>query len=597
MKPLAPNSSLLKSIEQKVHREGGLVGYATRTEDREWIYITWFPTIKNGLIFDDDNGGLEQDEAPEPDEDADRNLQVRVSNLGELEIGCGEEGGTYLETTIESEDDLEEILDFYSNAKLKEEPSKSRPLSELIERAYLYIPDALDADKSAAACLWKIQTAQLKKEHPELLSVVDAFLTNDTDQIIQNSYWHFGEYLAEKNLNSAFSNRTELGNKDIIVKGDGSLTWGSKLIREDDSKFGYEPALVLRPTKNISNMWLWDFLYHSSEGEELIRRMLKGWQYLPKGLNNLSVNTPRTKTAQTADAVIRRNARQQYLLKLQSAMRTREPFEDMARLYKARTEAATSLHNEFLEEIIASQKPLPFFIEYPYRAFLKADRSDKVKCGQRLLGIFAKIPLFLVIEELQSGGISLGEDYLDKITADKPLSDGGFLNLQVELSKAISEKNHKLSIFAGLVSLMSNSDSLKTMVEARNRMHHEPYDEEGFLEALSEHAPKLIAKYRDALADLNFVIPKGIRIEQGKTILTAENITGCDRFFTEQDFPISSSIETFENGKIVAFQKEGTKALKLSFLLNAQHKIKRIIDFGIFDRMKPSGPEYTLLRD
>ncbi|NBB81123.1 MAG: hypothetical protein GVY36_17070 [Verrucomicrobia bacterium] len=597
MKPLAPKSSLLKSIEDKIHREGGLVSWATRTAGKEWIYITWFPTITNGLIFSDPNGLLEQDEPIESKEDAEHNLQIRISNAGDLEIGCGEGGGTYLETTIQSEWDLDEILDFYSNTRLKDEPLKLKSLMELTDEVFLYIPDDLDSKEPNPACLWKIKPTLLKKEHPELLPIISAFLEDDIDQIVENGFWHFGEYLSDKGFKDVFSNRYDLENTDIVIAGDGSTTWGSSILGNDDSKFGFEPAIVLRPKQNLSKIWLWDFLNFSSEGEEVMQRLLKGWQYLPKGLANIKINIPRSKTAQTADAIIRRNARQAYLHKLQSAMRIREPFSEMARLYKTRAAAADALHNEFLEEIVASQKPLPFFIEYPYRAFLKSDNSDKVKCSQRLLGIFAKIPLFLVIEELEAGGSPLGAEYLEKIKDEKPLSDGGFLNLQVELSKAIKASNPKLSIFSRLAAVLADSDSLKAMVAARNRMHHEPYDEEGFIEVMTKESKKLIDRYREAFSETNFVIPKGIRIEDGQTVLTAEDITGCDGFFRERDFPISASIETFENGKIVAFQKSGTQALKLSFLLNAQQKTKRITDFGIFDRMRPSGPEYTLLRD
>lgn len=597
MKPLAPKSSLLRSIEEKIHRKGGSVGFATRTAGKEWIYITWFPTITNGLIFLDSNDSLEQDDPGDP-EDADHNLQIRISNSGDLEIGCGEDGGTYLETTIQSEWDLDEVLDFYANARLKEDPLKLRSLMELTDEVYLYIPDDLETEESNPSCLWKIQPALLKKEHPELLSIIDAFLKDDTEQIVKNGYWHFGGYLSEKGLKEVFSNRSALENTDIFIAGDGSTTWGSKILEDDDSKFGFEPAIVLRPKPNLSNMWLWDFFNFSSEGEEVMQRLLKGWQYLPKGLANIKINIPRSKTAQTADAIIRRNARQQYLYKLQSAMRVREPFQEQARLYRNRTAAADALHNEFLEEIVASQKPLPFFIEYPYRAFLKADDTlEKLKCGQRLLGVFAKIPLFLVIEELAASGSSIGTKYLEQVKADKPLSDGGFLNLQTELSKALNTSDKQQCIFNKLATVMADSDPLKAMVTARNRMHHEPYDEDGFLKVISEEAPKLISLYRNALAGLNFVIPLGIRFEGGKSILKAEDITGCDGFFRERDFAISGPVETFENGKIIAFKKDGTQALKLSFLLNAQQRTKRIIDFGIFDRMKPSGPEYTLLRD
>ena len=592
---LAPKSPLLISIENKISREGGNIVDPTRIDDEESISTPWFTEIPNGLIRFDSNE-LKQDESTDLD-DSDRVLEVKVYNSGAMLISCAddtEDGTTYLKTKVQSECEFDEIIDFFANAKLKNDAHKLRPLVDLIDEVFLHIPNEMGSEEFTPACLWKIQAPVLKKDHADLFSVVDKFLKNKTKDY---SYWHFGEYLSQKGLKDVFLDRRELLKTDIIINGNNRIVRGLKLLENDDSEFGFEPALVLRTNPKISQMWIWDFLNFSTEGEEVVQRLLEGWQYLPKGLSNISISIPRTKTAQTADAIIRREARTQYLDKMQSAMRIREPFQDMTRLYRNRKFAADLLHSQFLGEIFAAQNPLPYFIEYPYHLFdCTDDEINKVSYGQRLLAIFTKIPLFLITEELTTGNSSIGIKYLEQIKSDKPLSDGAYLNLQKELSKDLAANKVQLRVFRKLANnMMENFDAIGEMVEARNRMHHEPYDKDGFLKAINEKAPMLISLYRDALAGINFVIPINSKIEGGESILKGEDITGKDTLFRHREYVIKGEMKTFETGKIIAFHNDGIDALKLSFLLNAEQTTRQCSDLVIFDRMRPSGPEYTSL--
>lgn len=612
MNPLPPKSPLLISIENKIRLEGGNVVYATRNDDEEWISTPLFLEIPNGLIQQYTDQFLQGE--PTGPKDDDHVLEVYVSSSGTLKIVCGQDPDeTYLLTSIQSEWEFNEVLDFFANAKIKKDTHILRSLVDLIDEVYLYIPNEMDSEGFTPECLWKIQGQTLKKDQAHLFSVVDGYLKDEIFDSINALHltgkslvkehagydsWHFGEYLSQEGLKDVFLDLREILKTDIIINGKNRIVRGSKLLENDDSGFGFEPALVLRPNPKISKMWLWDFLNFSTEGEEVVQRLLKGWQYLPKGLCKISISMPRTKTAQTADAIIRREARTQYLDKMQSAMRIREPFQDLTRLYRNRKKAADSLYNQFLEEILAAQNPLPFFIEYPYHSYINTDdRIDKRVCGQRLLEIFTKIPLFLIIEELTASNSPIGAKYLEQIKSDKALSEGAHLNLQKELSKDLVANQVQLRVFRKLANnMMENFDAIGEMVEARNRMQHAPYDEEGFLEAISKKAPKLISFYRDAFEGLNFVIPINSKIVGKEFVLKGEDIKGKDILFRHREYVIKGEMRTFETGKIIAFHNDGIDALKLSFLLNAEQTTKQCSDLVIFNRMKPSGPVYTRIR-
>lgn len=592
-----PKSLFLQSISRELCLQGCEPEGATWVNGFESMSIPWFPELKNGLLILDDEEGWIQDEGPdEPDDDI---MMLHFRSDGRLKISTGE-GAKLFETTIAAAHELNEILEFYVKTRIDRvdlSARKSSRLNQWVEEVFLLIPNMPDGSGvGPLAEVWPLKPNQLKADHPEVFECVNAFLTADQDAINKCGYWHFGAYLKENKFEGAFLNTVPLQAEDVILQGDGTILRGSSLLNLTESQHGSEPAVVLRMKKSVSEVWFWDYLNHASEAELLANRLAAGWQYLPKGLGNIEVVAPASKATQVADAIMRRNARQSYLETLKDAMDLREPFESMQRLYTSRKLAADILHGDFQEEIDAMRAPLPFFIEYPYRAFRREeDHLSRVKNGQRLLNILAKIPLFLVVEELLNSEDELGKEFLNQLKG-KPLSDGAYVTLQKALARRVSEGEAKLVVFPELLELMGNCHTIENIVNARNRMHHEPYDEEGFLSVITEGAPKIIADIRQALTGIQFMIPKGIKVVDGKVYVEAENVASFDGFFQNQLIQAAGPVEQYETDKIVVIGEGGSSVLKMDFLLHATTKTHKTRDFGIFDRMKASGPEYTFLR-
>jgi hypothetical protein len=134
------------------------------------------------------------------------------------------------------------------------------------------------------------------------------------------------------------------------------------------------------------------------------------------------------------------------------------------------------------------------------------------------------------------------------------------------------------------------------IVAARNRMHHEPFDEDGFLEIISENAPKIMDSLRTALKDIRFLVPSHVKSVEGQMILTAEDTCNSDAHFRSVDLEVSLPLEAFPSGKLIAWRKTPESCIALGSLLTAKMITQQSRDFGIFDRMEKSQPQFTFLR-
>ncbi|MEX2381780.1 MAG: hypothetical protein WD490_05325 [Opitutales bacterium] len=128
-------------------------------------------------------------------------------------------------------------------------------------------------------------------------------------------------------------------------------------------------------------------------------------------------------------------------------------------------------------------------------------------------------------------------------------------------------------------------------------MHHEPFDEQSFIDVLSRKAPQIMQGLRSAISGLHFFIPKTIQMEPDGAKVQGEDITGNDGFFRIRTFRVPAPLERFESGAMIVFDEKQNVAIKLGELLSSKLKTKSVRDFGIFDRMKGDRPEYTFLRE
>lgn len=593
MRLFNPETPFLRSIELAIRSTGGQHQPATRTGGRELLSVAWFPSLPNGVLsYDDDTNQWEQG----GEEAEDENLMLHIADDGLTQIGPGDDNMTWLETSLKAGDELMELMEFYESTNANKIGSSSisaKPLSDLIDEVYLLV-----SQKEGHQRLFPLRGQQFAKEHPQIAPMVDAWLTNDWDAIMaQGGYGDLGSWLEEKGFAESLGTTETICLGDLILTGDGGVYFAGMLVAGAESDLGFAPALVLRPNPQTSLMWLSDYFLHAAEADGLVERLCKGWKYLPKGLNNIKITCPSAKRDQVAESIMRRTAREAYMGYLKSAMRMREPFDQITAIYKKRARAAQGLHTELLDDLEAMQHPLPFFLEYPYRVYRReGDHVCKIRAAQRLLGVLCKAPLYLVVEELLSIGHPLGSEIMDKLKAQPP-SDGMLASLQKEVADILgSDEEQILSVFQELLPVLVSNGPLLNVVTARNRMHHEPYDEGGFLKAVAEQAPRIMDTLRNALREVRFLVSTHVKNIEGETILTADDACSSEAHFRSIDVKVSLPLHEFPTGQLIAWRATPERSLRLSHLVTSTMITQQSRDFGLFDRMESNEPHFTFLR-
>ncbi len=615
MKTIESPSLLLQRIESYFRPKADSVYKYPTGHDH--ITFAWMPESRYGVVLQDSHGHLQQYPKTDIQEEQEcfPGFFIDVLNNGTIKLLYGtRSSNNSIDITISSLVEFEEIEWFFSKANIKKgynsEPI-TKSLDDLIESPFMMLSDCLHTGlKPNDARLLPLTAKAINSLGAELTNHIEGCVKANQSESsrtgISATKKLIDDYFQQGPLDQAGTPPQTLEPRDIVVFPDDytrnqsttAFMLGELAIQEDWDMIPDKALFVLRPKQDVSIMWLMDFLCFAIESEPFVKRLHEGWTSAPTTINEMKITIPRGRAQQARRAVERRIARKQYLSAIDNVMRIREPFHSSAQTYHKRSLAVSILHSEFLEDIMAAKMPLPYFIEYPYRAFIKSrDGRDRVRTAQRLMTIFAKIPLFLAVEELNHRNLQLGTDYLEEIRA-RPQSDGTLIELLERLLTNLeNSKVECLSVFRELLNLRVIFKLLGRLVEARNRFHHDPFDEEGFVSTMQEVSPSLINAFRTALGKVNFAIPRNLKVNSGVVFAVAEDITGSDGLFEIRDYHITENIGAFESGKLIAFTDHGEDVVSFSTLLNIQTVTRSTIDFAIFDRMSNKGPEYTLLRD
>jgi hypothetical protein len=559
------------------------------------VYFSWFPRLAKGLLTYTAGTPKWGQMLPSVEEE---NLMVIIAEDGHLQLRQGDDDDVWIETVFNSGDEIPEFIDFYTDTDIKKigsSASQSKPLSQLVEDVFLLLP--IPGHK---LCLLPLQDPQFAEKNPKISRLIDIFgwTSNggpkDSDIVLDKGYGN--EYTNE--LREEYQDKSdELRIGDLILGYGRKILSAGIFISGGHSSWVTDIALVLRPKKEISRMWLTDYLAYAAEADGLVERLCKNLKRMPQAMNNVMVSVPSSKRDQIANTIERRVARLEYLRCLEKAMQLREPFDQVAKNYRKRTRAAECLHTELLDDLVAMQNPLPFFLEYPYRVYRKEDdHIRKVSAGQRLLGMLAKVPLFLVLEELLAAGHSLGHDVLQRLQS-APASDGTLASLHREISDRLAgDPNQPLVLFREFPAFLKANERLMALVTARNRMHHEPFDQVGFLQAMDDWAPVIMESLRGLLKDCRFLIPAHTQVKDGEKRLTAEEISGADAQFRIVVITVSLPLESFPTGQLIAFRDSPEHVLPLGSLLKATTLNQQSRDFAIFDRMVNQKPHFAYVR-
>ncbi|MEI6704274.1 MAG: hypothetical protein WCL71_12175, partial [Deltaproteobacteria bacterium] len=469
-----PTHPFLMDVAATIDPLGGFPVDTTRIGGIETAQFLWPTRLEHGFLFyGDGSDGWHQYEPLDFQNPPDVSLtfksdcRIAITDF-ERSSQCPN-----VECILRTAGELPELLDFFATAKAELIGSSAlirKSLSSMIEGCYVIVqrPDGEWFD------LLPLQGQYTEEAHPTLHQLLNGLLMDrwDDQSQLRNE---LAIFVRKANEGQRLPGMVPLGKDDVIVDSRGRIRSTSTIADEDQGEWGVAPCMAFRLKKNVSVMWFSDYLEHASESGDFIIALLLDWISIPRSFKKITIEIPSLKRAQIAHSIELRHARLRYRDAIDRLSSIREPFREITSLYRKRTQSVDVLHGESLDDIQAIQRPLPFFLEYPYRHFRKEDdHLQKVRAGQRLLGILAKVPLFLVVEELLAVGHELGSMILGKLEERAP-SDGILVDLQKLVAAELDTlAESPLSVFQGLLEMMSNVRDLEAMVIARNRMHHEP---------------------------------------------------------------------------------------------------------------------------
>lgn len=583
------NHPFIRDIDHHILAQGGIRSFVSHGPLDSHVSQLKFKT-EYGIPVHDTETNLWQQREPAGEK------EITIIASSDQRIQINSELGLNLVTTLRAGNEMPELLNFLMHSKADKIDSSTtvqRKINSLVEDVFLLVGER----KSQNFTILPFHGDIIGKRYLWIMKMADVWLHGD---------WSDMEAISKSSDSNPVESHTQEGGPHGAVSSrDGDLVFccsgtyaGPYLepIPEADSALS-SPNLVIRLKKNVSRMWFSDFLEYAIEAQDLIKNCFLNWESMPQSFMELLIDIPRLKRDQIAHSVELRRARLSYRDSVEGLSFMREPFQGITRLYRKRAKAVEAVHGESLEDIEAIQRPLPFILEYPYRHFRREDDPlQKSRAGQRLLGVLIKVPLFLVIEELLAIGHRLGSMILDAIE-ERPNSDGALLELQQLVAKELATlPASPLVIFDTLQILLNDTQNLNAMVTARNRMHHEPYDEVGFIRVMEELAPSVVTSLREALKKCHFVVPHHGRVLGGDKLIKAEDTCSADSHFKMIDLKVTLPLEHFPSGELIVWKSSPEQTLKLGSLLTSKLVTQQSRDFGIFDRMNKKERYFTYLR-
>ena len=355
------------------------------------------------------------------------------------------------------------------------------------------------------------------------------------------------------------------------------------------------PTLAISPKKEVSRMYLSDYLRRFSESNELREYIISNWENWRSAANRKKILMPSNRIQQFSESVERRSV----VLSLKW---------DMARTYNQnifQKDYLSHMRNlkdivqrispediEVTDILLAHLKPLPVFIEVHYDRYKKeTEPLETVKKAKKLFNSLIKATFYLLLEEaMQTEGdhTPLCNDIVKQIRS-RPLSDGSF----IELFNQFERSGIKLEMFEKLLSVRRDmQQQLSELVNARNILHHNN-DEKLFLKLIREYVPSMLRELRGALEGVEILEPQNIYNDKGQLNLKAYRAMGNSTDLESRDYPINKeSAPSIISAKLIAFRPDRKDHVVLNNFFASKEFTSQRRDFGIFEKMIGSEPEF-----
>jgi hypothetical protein len=553
----------------------------------ELFCVGWDSGLSGGFpCFHSDDGGW----SFEGRNDDSGVLMMDVFDRGAVRFRSLDGESEYLNTRIEAPDELGEIMALFTSIKpthLSAPHWTSLLLSSIVEKVFLVLP------RDGRDFLVPFDANHLAAQQPELWKAIKVLHNLKTDWEALNTleYSCWAEWVTKHADWNALPELTKPTSRDLFYSEDCGLhSWRLHAERTTEL-FDTAPKLALRISARHSPMFFHLFTQQTREGAPLLTDLIANLENLQSWMKGTQVNYPSSIFAQRRLAFEFRVLRQEYDDKHASLVREHEPVKQLLELYNKRVRLIGLLHSEYVEEIEAAQRPLPFFIEYPLYRWLKTDdhdRMERVVRAKQLLTILVKSIVLLPLEEALAHTACPGP--IHALAADlqrKPLSDGSWVELLGVLRKRFTEAAMSLPLFGDLLLESSKIEThLAPLVVARNRFNHPPYDANGLVTAFEQKLPEVIGFLRDHFSSRQFLMPKCMCFVGSRKLVRALLLTGRDTEFSIVEREVKGPLEAFPAGKIVATNSTGAQTLVLDRFFTGKSLKTETIDVGIFDRVE-----------
>jgi hypothetical protein len=568
----------------------------------------WRPSLKHGMPFYDSRWWA-WDFSGRAETSFD--LALKISSDGNLVV-CDHEKDPvsdpeydpegpilHLGLKLKNSSELTEVLELFQQLtpeNCDRTHFQELPWASVVQDVFATIP--VDKDIRLVKFSW----ASWEAKWPKLLEPFKAFYQGDSGLINNMQYSTWRDWVERHANLQSMQFSGPLKDDDLVFNPTrGFLTARTVINNTCDVWMNCEPQLVFRLKLQQSRMYFLDVLENMNEGEMFLQTIFKNPEKLPQLLGQTKVTYPSTRLLQIRLSVELRVAQIAYEEKVHSLMTKREPAEKIHEFYHLRTKHVQLLHTGFLEELEATQHPLPFLIEYPLRRFSRAqdDRLVKIKCGQRLQNLLAKLPLFLALEESSAKPeCKLLTAPIEAKLFGKPASDGTLAECLRDLQKLVHEQKVHLPWFGRLIERYRQDGEvlLAKLIEPLNRYKHPPYDDRTFLKALEVEIPVLINLFRECLEGLLFIAPESQNQQGANHVVSARVLMGFDVDFLKRDLVVTAPFEAFPAGELVVVDSKLDRALVLSRFFKSQPIHTISLDIGVFDRVVHGHPEYVFIR-
>jgi hypothetical protein len=399
--------------------------------------------------------------------------------------------------------------------------------------------------------------------------------------------------------------KTPLENTDLIGCYCGELI-SPRMISELNDLSTWNAKFVIRPNlKRISSMYFADLLRFSSvffdvskviDSDDFTEEINEN----PEWWKECKALLPESKSEQIRYSLKLRKLMHKYRGSIESS------FSFIHRrysLYPRQDKLLTALerrseifgNTEKIGQVIndADEQELPYFLGSPYRRYNRAcDRRLRKKYAEIFFNTLLKTILFLPLEELESHDqnheiVQVLHDELKK----QPPSEGGLLGMIARLSNFV-RKNKIDLITKSLLNIFPKirDDYLIELVESRNRMHHQPYDEDGFMASCRDFYPELIELMGRAFSDLEVVVPLSHQPNKnGWVIVAARMIMGVEDDFQINNIEMCDSESSqisrdYPCGELLLRRRSDNQTVNLSRFFKGEDRQRTHYDVGLLDR-------------